>query len=281
MVSVSIAPRIGIIAGAGRLPALLIAAALEQGRDPFVVALKGHADAPEIETVDHAWVRLGAPGKALKILKENDIADVVLAGKVVRPGLAELRPDALAVRVFAKLGTAAMQDDALMRAIASVLEGEGLSVSAPDRLMEGLLAEEGCYGRITPDARAQADIAIGIDAVHGLGALDIGQACVVQQGRVLGLEAAEGTSGLIERCAGLADPEAGGPVLVKAAKPKQDRRIDLPAIGVDTVHMAHRSGFAGIAIEAGGALIIDRLSVVDAADAGGLFVIAVATDAQS
>src|SRR5579885_1523358 len=133
---------------------------------------------------------------------------------------------------------------------------------------------EGALGRVEPDAEAAADIAHGLRIARALGALDIGQAVVVQQGLVLGVEAIEGTDALIARCAGLRRDGPGG-VLVKAAKPGQERRIDLPAIGARTVAAAAAAGLRGIAAEAGGALLLDRDEVVRRADAAGLFVVGV------
>jgi DUF1009 family protein len=133
---------------------------------------------------------------------------------------------------------------------------------------------EGALGRVEPDAEAAADIAHGLRIARALGALDIGQAVVVQQGLVLGVEAIEGTDALIARCAGLRRDGPGG-VLVKAAKPGQERRIDLPAIGARTVAAAAAAGLRGIAAEAGAALLLDRDEVVRRADAAGLFVVGV------
>jgi DUF1009 family protein len=148
-------------------------------------------------------------------------------------------------------------------------------VVAPHELVQGLLAAEGRYGRIGPDRQARIDIARGFAAAKAIGALDIGQAVVVQQGLVLGVEAIEGTDALIARVRTLRREGAGG-VLVKVPKPRQERRIDLPAIGVETLEAAAAAGLRGIAVEAGGALIIDRAKVAARADALGLFVVAMA-----
>jgi len=143
-----------------------------------------------------------------------------------------------------------------------------------DDVVSDLLAPQGLLGAIAPEAEAKADIALGIEVALGLGALDVGQAVVVQQGLVLGVEAAEGTDALIERCAGLRRSGFGG-VLVKVKKPGQERRADLPTIGVSTVTAVAAAGLGGIAVEAGGTLVMDRVAMAAAADRAGVFVIGV------
>jgi len=134
------------------------------------------------------------------------------------------------------------------------------------------LAPAGVLGRHQPDAAAKADIARGLEAARELGAADIGQAVVVQQGVILGVESAEGTDALLARCASLAMDAPGG-VLVKAKKPQQERRADLPAIGVNTVHNAKAAGLRGIAVEADHSLMLGRAQIIAAADEAGLFIV--------
>jgi hypothetical protein len=141
-------------------------------------------------------------------------------------------------------------------------------------VVAGLLARLGPYGQRRPDAEAEPDIARGIEVARALGRMDVGQGAIVQNGRVLGVEAAEGTDALIARCAALHLPGPGG-VLVKVAKPGQERRVDLPTIGVATVRSAIAGGLRGIAVEAGSALVVDAEEVGRAADQGGMFVVGV------
>ncbi len=266
--------RLGIVAGGGRLPALLISACRGVRRDVFVVALSGHAEPELLTDVAGGWVRLGAAATALRMLRDNGVTELVIAGRVKRPTLAELRPDARMAKFFAKIGAAMFRDGALMSAVTKALEDEGFRMVAPEDVLASLLAGSGPYGRVRPDSVATADIARGIEVALAIGAMDVGQAAVVQQGMVLGMEAAEGTSALVARCQALARPGLGG-VLVKVAKPGQDRRIDLPTIGPDTVDAAVAGGLRGIAVEAGGALIVDRDRLIEKADAAGLFVVGV------
>jgi hypothetical protein len=269
------ADKLGIVAGSGALPQRIADAARAMNRSVFILALDGFADPALVADVPHDWIRLGAAAQGIATLRAQGVTDLVLAGGVRRPSLAALRPDWRTARFLAKVGIRALGDDGLLSAIIKELESEGFRIVGAATLLGSALAPAGQLGRVAPDDIAQQDIARGIAAVRGLGALDIGQAAVVQQGVVLGIEAAEGTDRLIARCKALALDGPGG-VLVKLAKPGQERRADLPTIGVKTVEQAAAAGLRGIAVEAGVALIIDREQVVAAADARGLFVIGLA-----
>ena len=268
-------PKLAIVAGSGELPALVIQACRESGQPFFVLALEGQAEPRFIGDAPHAWCRLGAAAEGERILRDHGVEEIVFAGKVRRPSLKELRPDWRAVKVMVKATARALGDDGLLRAIMSEFESAGVKVRAPHELLASLLAVEGVYGRIKPDRQARIDIARGVAAAKAIGALDIGQAAVVQQGIVIGLEAIEGTDELIAR-SGLLQRAGARGVLVKVPKPGQERRIDLPAIGADTVEKIAKAGLAGIAVEAGGAIVIDRAKVAATADALGIFVVGVA-----
>jgi len=265
---------LGILAGGSALPRKLVEACRAAGRPVYVLAFEGAADAATVEGVPHGWVRLGAAGEALRLLRENGVRDLVLAGAVERPSLAALRPDWHGAKLLARIGFKALGDDGLLRAVIAELEAEGFRVIGVDSILGDALAPAGPLGALRPDAEAEADIARGVEAAQALGALDIGQAAVVQQGIVLGLEAAEGTDALIARCAGLRRPGRGG-VLVKLAKPGQERRADLPTIGPATIAAAAAAGLRGIAVSAGSTVLIDRAAIAEAADRAGLFVVGV------
>jgi len=267
--------KLGIIAGGGALPALLAAACRAEGRPYYVLGLTGFADAQALGQDADQWIRLGEAGTGFERLRAADVSTVVMAGSVRRPTLAELRPDFRTAAFFARVAGRALGDDGLMKAVIGEFEREGFKVIGPEDVLADLIARPGCLGTVRPDAQADYDIALGVTAEHELGRLDIGQAVVVQQGLVLGLEAIEGTAALIQRCAGLKREGPGG-VLVKMKKPQQDRRADLPVIGVDTVMQAASAGLRGIAVEAGGSLILGSDAVSAAADRLGLFVIGVA-----
>ncbi len=270
-------PKLGILAGSGALPQRVIEAARASGRDAYVIAFKGETHADTVTGAPHAWVRIGAVGKTLKLLHEAECEDVVFAGPVRRPALASLVPDRRGARVLAKLAAAPGGDDSLFSILVSELEGEGFRVIGADDVATDILAPPGRLGVHAPDYAASSDIERGVGVIRALGAHDIGQAAIVQQGRVLGIEAAEGTDALIARCAGLRLEGPGG-VLTKLKKPGQQRRVDLPAIGRTTVEAAAAAGLRGIAVEAGGTIIFDRAAATEAADEAGLFVIGLTLD---
>ncbi len=266
------AGRLGIIAGGGDLPRQVAETCRRGGRACFVVALEGQgADAWLTPDLPHGVYRMGAAGAMLDRLRAEGVTEIVLAGGVRRPSLIDLRPDWYAARFFARLGLRALGDDGLLRAVAALLEEEGFRVVGVQTLIADLLMPAGILTQATPDEQALSDIAHGLTIARALGAVDVGQAVVVQGGLVLGVEAIEGTDALIARC-GLLKREGAGPVLVKRAKPGQDRRLDLPTMGPDTVAACIAAGFSGIAAEAGGTLFVGREDAVRAADAAGLFV---------
>jgi hypothetical protein len=262
---------LGILAGGGPLPGYLIEACRAAGRRCFVVAFEGHADAAVIGDAPHAWVRLGAAGEAIGLLRTQGVSDVVMAGPVRRPSLRDLRPDSRAARFLAR-GFLTRGDDGLLGAVVRALEEEeGFRVVGADSILTGLRAGAGPFGAFHPDAAALADIARGVEVVKRLGELDIGQAAVVRGGIVLGVEAAEGTAALLARMIPFRGQEPAG-VLVKLAKPNQERRTDLPTIGPDTIGGAAAAGLAGVAVMAGATLVIDGAETVARADAAKLFV---------
>jgi DUF1009 family protein len=277
--AVSKPAKLGIIAGRGDLPVRLVEAARAAGREVYVLAIKNQVE-QSLDGIPHDWIRLGAAGKALDLLRANGVVDLVFAGAVKRPSIAGMMPDARMARFLAKVAGRALGDDGVLRAIVAEFEAEGFHVVGADDVLRGLVMARGQLGRHTPDDDAWLDIRRGIEIARAIGALDIGQSVVVQQGMVLGVEGVEGTDALIERCAGLRREGPGG-VLVKAMKPNQDRRVDLPTVGPETVARAAASGLRGIAVEADNALMIDRSLVVAEADRLGLFLVGFTSEPES
>ena len=262
------------MAGSGGLPRRVIESCRAAGRDVFVLALEGEADPAIVESLPHAWCRIGGAASGLDLLRAHGVGELVLAGGVRRPSLAALRPDWRAAKFFARVGYRALGDDGLLSAVVKELEREGFRVIGADQLLDEAELPEGPLGQVSPDADALTDIAHGMRLARAIGALDIGQAVVVQQGLVLGGEAIEGTDGLLRRCAALRRDGPGG-VLVKTEKPGQETRADRPVIGPHTVILAAESGLRGIAAEAGATLILDRGEVIRLADSAGLFVVGI------
>ena len=268
-------PKLGILAGGGALPARVIETCRDTGRDFFVLAFKDQTDPETVTGTSHAWVRLGAAGDAIELLHGAGVEDVIMAGAIRRPTLAALRPDLRGARLFAKLGVAMLGDDKLLSAVVRELEEqEGFRVVGPESLLPNSLATVGVLGDHRPDEQALEDTRRGVEVALGIGALDVGQGAVVQQGLVLAVEAVEGTDAMLARAAKLRRDGPGG-VLVKVRKPGQEPRADLPTIGVATVEAAARAGLRGIAVEAGGALLVDPNKIIRAADEAGLFLLGV------
>jgi len=208
-------------------------------------------------------------------LKAEHCEEVVLAGPVRRPSFSKLKPDMRAIKLLSKIRKAAGQgDDAILSLLVEELESEDFRVVGADDLLSDVAAPDGNMSARTPSEGDRADIEMAARVAESLGALDVGQAVVVQQGVVLGVEAVEGTDALLKRCAALKREGQGG-VLVKLKKPQQERRADLPTIGADTVRRAAEAGLNGIAVEAGQSLILDRPEVVAEANRLGLFVVGI------
>jgi hypothetical protein len=269
---------LGIIAGGGELPRAVAQSAREAGRNVFVIGLRGAAD-PEIAEFPHDWISIGEAGRLFRLLRTHDCSEVLFAGQVVRPKFNELKTDTRGIMLLPRVVAAARAgDDALLRTLMDILSGEGFRAVGVAEAAPGLLAPEGVLGRLKPDAEHERDIALGVKIVRTLGALDVGQSVAVCAGLVLAIEAAEGTDAMILRVPKLPrnirgnEARARG-VLVKALKPTQDGKTDLPVIGVRTVENARRAHLSGIAVEAGRALIVDRRAVTAAADAAGLFLL--------
>lgn len=263
---------LAIIAGKGVLPQRIAEACRKRGEPFYVLAFRGETDESFLSTVEHRYIRHGAVGETLSFLREKGVGRIVLAGRIERPGLRDLSPDAKGAQLLGRLGKAVFAgDNKILSTITGFLEEEGFALVGAEELLEEGAAPSGVLGAVQPDAQAEEDICLGVRVAKSVGALDIGQAVIVQHGYVLGVEAVEGTDALITRCAGLKITESGG-VLVKVAKPQQDERVDLPAIGVETVRNIAAAGFVGIAVEAGHALIIDRAAVTAEADKLGVFV---------
>ena len=269
---------LGIIAGIGELPLAIAETVRGEGRKVFVLALHGHVNEADVRGFPHAFVHLGELGKAIRHLKDAGCSEVTMVGKVPRVEFAKMKVDARGALALPKVIAAAIKgDDALLRAILGFFEAEGIHVIGSADIARTLLAPLGPLGEFGPTEEEDADIRRGISVVAAIGAQDIGQAAVICRGFVLAVEAAEGTDAMLARVATLPEALRGTMqdrkgVMVKAVKPIQERRMDLPVIGVRTVELASACGLCGIAVEAEGALIVNRKAVVEAADKAGIFV---------
>lgn len=271
-------PKLGILAGFGPLPRRLVEACREDGRPFFVVAFDGETDPALVADAPHLWAGLGAVGKILAALKREGCREVTLCGPVRRPNFSRLKLDWQGIKLMGRIaGLAGAGDDALLRAVIGALEGHGFRVVGAETILGKLLAPAGPLGALEPDSEARRDIAVGVAAARALGARDAGQAVVVRAGAVVAEEDSAGTDALLVRVAGEPRASPSG-VLVKMKKPQQDRRADLPTIGLETVRRAAEAGLAGIAVEAGQSFVLERSRLVAEADARGLFVVGVAAE---
>lgn len=246
---------LGIVAGNGRLPELLVEAARRDDRPFYVVSLQGQGGCGRFDGAKCDEMRVGAAGGIIKLLKQNNVEHLVMAGGVRRPSLASLRPDLWTTKFLAKTGAMAFGDDGLLRRIVMALEeGEGFEIVGAHDVAPELLASEGVIAGDTPTEAFQAALSRAIDAALDLGRADKGQAAVASYEAVLALEGAGGTARMLQE---LEVPVGTVAVLAKMPKPGQERRIDLPAIGPDTVDQVADAGLVGLAVEAGGALVLD------------------------
>jgi DUF1009 family protein len=263
--------KLGIIAGAGSLPAHLINICQTQNKPFFVLAIKGQTDPAVFKTVPHAFAVLGALEQSITVLKSHGVDTLVMAGGVKRPSFAEIKPDLRTMKVFMRLGMDAFGDDALLRAVRAEFEKDGIRLIGAHEVDPGLLSPSGLMTTTSPSSQDQRDIERGIEITKTLGSLDIGQAAVIQNGLVLALEAIEGTDNLLQRAKSL-KRKGGGGVLVKSCKPQQDKNLDLPTIGPRTVARCAEAGLNGIAVESGASLIVERKETIHAANKLGLFI---------
>lgn len=265
---------LGIVAGQGDLPLQVIDACQAQNRPFFLLALEGQTPPNLVDGHPHTWVRLGAVGHAVDALRSAQVRDIVMVGGMTRPTFKELSLDFMGTKWLTTLGFKAFGDDGLLGGIVGLLEKEGFHVVGVHTIVRDLLTQKGTLGRHHPSTDQLTDIKRGWSVAKILGQVDVGQAAVVQNGLVLAVEGIEGTQALIERSVSL--KRAGSkPILVKVSKPQQERRVDLPTVGPNTIDQLVAAGFGGIALEAGGTLMVHSTEVIAKADAAGLFVVGV------
>lgn len=269
--------KLGLIAGGGELPVLLAEHCKAEGKAYFVARVAPFADEAAFASHPGAAHGLGQMGARMAALREAGCDAVVMIGSVPRVDLRALEWDEGGRAMIPALAAAAPQgDDALLRALLQEHEKQGFRMIGAEAAMADLLAPQGAWGAEKLGAHA-ADMQRAAQIASAIGALDIGQGAVVCAGLVLAVEAQEGTDAMLARVAQLPADLRGAAgarrgVLVKRPKPIQERRIDLPVIGVRTIERAAAAGLAGVAVEAGGALVARRPDVIAAADTAGLFV---------
>jgi DUF1009 family protein len=270
---------VGVIAGGGAMPFAVADSLKARGLDPVLFALKGVCDPKAAERFRHHWITVGQYGRAKKLFREENCKNLVFIGTLVRPSLSEIRLDWATLRIMGQVWSAYRGgDDHLLSGVGRVFEQDGFRLLGLKEIAPDLLMPEGCVTRKIPDQNATSDIARGSEVLRALGPFDIGQAAVVIDGHVVGVEGIEGTDELLKRIAdlrasGRIRAPAGRGVLVKAPKSGQDLRFDLPTVGSRTVEEAAAAGLAGLAVIAGNTVVADPQAMIETADAAGLFVI--------
>jgi DUF1009 family protein len=275
---------LAIVCGAGNMPYRVADAVIGRGRRVVLFALTGWADPAQVKRYRHHWTRLGQLGRVRRIARQEGCRDIVLIGAVTRPAITQLRFDLTTLMFLPRIIKAfAGGDDHILTRVSRIIEDLGFRLLGAHEVAPEILVPAGQLGRHAPSARDHADIAVGRALLAAMGPFDIGQAVVVAGNRVIAVEAAEGTDRMLARIVqlrsdgALALPAKVG-VLIKAPKPSQDRRFDLPSVGARTVEAATAAGLAGIAVEARGVLTADLDEMVRAADGAGLFVVGIPAD---
>lgn len=263
--------KLAILAGGGPLPRDVAAACTRRRIPYFLVDLDGAAG--DWATEQGAMrVALGQVGRLLDRMKAEGCDGVTMVGTLARPQLSKVRFDWQGMKVLPRVAKLFRKgDDALLSGIAAIFEEHGFQVYGADAFVGEAVADEGLLTRAAPGDDARADIAQAAEVLRALGAYDVGQAVVVADGVCLAVEAAEGTAQMLSRVAGLRRSGERSGVLVKLPKPGQDRRVDLPTIGPDTVKAAIGAKLAGIAVEAGGGFIVDPEETIRLCEEAGLF----------
>lgn len=258
-------PKLGIIAGGGLIPRQLQQACANQNIQTVTIGIKGATDhvSPDF------WTRIGTSGKTLAWLEKENIKDVVFIGAVKRPSLMNLWPDWETAKFFFKIWFKSLGDNTLLCAVREELAKRGVTVHGVHKFLPELLTPEGVIGNHVPKSGDQVTIQLGIQQARKLGLEDLGQAVIMKGREVIAREDSKGTSALIRKHG------CEGALLVKTCKPQQDRDLDLPTIGPETVKLCAEKKMSGIVAQAGASLLVERQEVVRIADANGIFVIGV------
>ena len=272
---------LAIICGAGSLPFAVADAVRARGRDVVMFALRGWADPERLKGYRHHWGALGQFGWVCRQARAEGCREIVFIGATSRPPLWRLRFDWGTLRILPRVVAAYRGgDNHLLSGIAKVFEQEGFRLVGAHEVAPDILMPPGVLTKRRPNAQERNDIAQGLQLLEAIGKFDVGQAAVVAGNHVLAVEGAEGTDGMLERVAQLREKQVGGSggVLVKAPKPGQDWRFDLPSLGPRTIEGAARARLSGIAVRARGSVVAEPQRLAALADKHGIFVAGVNAD---
>ncbi len=271
---------LGIVAGGGAFPAAVADAVVASGRPVLLFLMQGFAD-PALERFPHHWFKLGSLGTVTGRAKAAGVREVVMVGNLTRPRVRDLGLDWTMVRLLPRIARLFRGgDNHLLSGVLQLVAEQGFTLIGAHEAVPSLLLPQGVLGSIQPSDQDRIDVGLGLEVIRALGPYDVGQGVIVVDRFVAAVEAAEGTDAMLSRYGSLRASgrlrfPAGRGVLVKAPKPGQDRRVDLPSLGAATVRGAAAAGLGGIAFEAGGAIVPDPQELIGAADAAGLFLMGV------
>jgi DUF1009 family protein len=266
--------KLAIIAGAGSLPKQVVDSCKKEGIEYIIIGLEGQTSADKFaDEEDFKMFPLHAISKILKTMKNSEVTHVVLAGRVARASISKLLLDIKGALLFTRIITHGLNDNSVLLSVIKFLESEGFTLIPPEKIAKDIVLQKGCLTKIKPDDSAMEDITRGVKILKGIAEYDVGQALVIQDGLVLGVEAAEGTDELIKRCGQIQQKlgEKSG-LLIKCMKPQQDKRVDLPCIGPNTIKNLHECGLRGVAAESSGTLMLDGKETIELANKLGIFI---------
>jgi UDP-2,3-diacylglucosamine hydrolase len=272
---------LAMLCGGGSLPLTVADKVASNGRAVLLFPLRGAAEGLAVERYPHHWVHIGQIGKFLRLARAAGCRDVVFIGSLVRPSLWHVHPDLKGLTVLPRVFAAYRGgDNHLLSSMGKLLEDEGLRLVGAHEIAPDILIQEGTLARAQPSELDRGDIALGLEYLRAAGKFDIGQAVVVAGRHILAVEAAEGTDAMLARIAemranGRLRTRPGTGTLVKAPKPAQDRRFDLPSVGPQTAEGVVRAGLAGIAVLAGSTIVAEPARLIELADRNAIFVVGV------
>ncbi len=266
--------KLGILAGSGNLPKHVIEACKSKGIKYCVIGFEDETDSGILAENAHTF-KVYAVSKIINKFKEEGVTHVTMAGRVKRADLTRLLLDIKGAKLLALIIKSGLADNSILMTVLNFIEREGFKIIPPESIASDVVMQKGYITKAKPNESAEKDIQQGLKILKGIAGFDVGQALAIQGGLTLGVEAAEGTDELIRRCGEVRQTGEEAPILIKISKPNQDRRVDLPCIGPQTIENAFKYGFRGIAVEAGSTLILDQEETVDLANKYKIFIVGV------
>ncbi|XVN40321.1 MAG: LpxI family protein [Rickettsia endosymbiont of Argas persicus] len=265
-------PNLGIIAGKGALPSLVANNYRKQGGNCYIAAIEGETDTELIKCFEYQTFKIGMVGAAIKYFKEHNVKNIIFIGGVNRPNFKNLAVDATgSLLLFKIISQKILGDNNLLRIVAKFFESYGFKVISSSEIYQNQQCDSNIITDINPTNFDKKDIELGVKLLKHLSKFDVGQSVIVEDGYVLGIEAAEGTDNLIARCANLRKKSCGG-VLIKLPKIGQDDRLDLPTIGIDTIRNLVKYNYRGVAIQKNAVIIVEEEKTVKLANEHKIFI---------